>query len=90
MSDLNISGELLRGAAGSLTDLVGSMPQHSIVDLSGCGSTAVAQAAADFDLWVVLTGRIASERVQGLSGDASLAADEADELDAALAAGTEG
>jgi hypothetical protein len=86
--DLSVSAETLRAAASSLTGLVGSVPQHSIVDLSGCGSASVARAAADFDLWVAITGRIASERFQGLSAHATLAADAIDELDEQLAAGT--
>jgi hypothetical protein len=86
--DLNVSAEVLRTAAGSLSGMVGSIPQHSLVDLTGCGSPSVARAAADFDLWLVLTGRIATERIQGLSGDTSLAADEIDRIDEAIAAGT--
>jgi hypothetical protein len=70
--------------------MVGSLPQQPLIDLSGCGSPAVARAAADFDLWLILTGRIATERILGLAGDTALAANEVDRIDAAIAAGTDG
>lgn len=84
--DLTIDSALLRAAQGSFTDLVGSIPQHSVVDVAGCGSTDVIRAVADFDLWAVLTGRIDTERFQALASDAGAVADEADRLDAQFAA----
>jgi len=84
--DLTIDSALLRAAQGSFTDLVGSIPQHSVVDVAGCGSTDVIRAVADFDLWAVLTGRIGTERFQALASDAGAVADAADRLDAQFAA----
>lgn len=86
--DLVVSAETLRAAVSSLNGLVGSLPQHSVVDLAGCGSPAVARAAADFDLWLTLTGRIATERLQGLSAHTATAAAEMERIDEAIAAGT--
>lgn len=74
--DLTIDSALLRAAQGNFTDLVGSIPQHSVVDVAGCGSTDVIRAVADFDLWAVLTGRIGTERFQALASDAGAVADE--------------
>lgn len=88
--DLDIDTALLRDAQASFNGLVGSIPQHSIVDVGGCGSVDVIRAVADFDLWAVLTGRIDTERFQTLASDAGAVADEAEKLDALLAAGLEG
>ena len=88
--DLNIDTSAIRDAASTLAGLIGDVPQHSLVDLNGCGSAQVANAAAQFDLWVVLTGRIVNERIEALRDDATAVADEADSVEAALAAGLGG
>lgn len=85
---LNIDSSLLRETATAVGGIIGDLPQHSLVDLSGCGSPRVAQAASQFDLWVVLTGRIDTERVEALRDDANAVADEIDRIDAELAAGS--
>jgi hypothetical protein len=83
---ITIETSVLRDAATSLNGLAGDIKQTSTVDLTGCGSSRVAQAAADFDMWLVLTGRMDNERIEGLAQDATVVADEADRIDAALAA----
>lgn len=85
---LNIDSAQLRTTASTVGGIVGELPQHSLVDLNGCGSAQVAQAASQFDLWVVLTGRIDTERVEALRDDANAVADEIDRIDAELAAGS--
>ena len=86
--NLNIDSSLLRDAASSLGGLIGDVPQHSLVNLAGCGSSRVTEAAAQFDLWAALTGRIMNERIEALRDDATAVADEAERIDDELAAGT--
>lgn len=85
-SDLDIDTSVLRDAQTSFLGLVGSIPQHSIVEVRGCGSADVTRAVADFDMWAVLSGRIDTERFQALASDLRAVADETERLDALFAA----
>jgi hypothetical protein len=86
-NDLVIDTTVLRNVQASYTGLVGSIPQHSIVNVQTCGSNVVAEAVASFDMWAVLAARGDTEGFQVLASQLGTVADELDRLDGDLAKG---
>ena len=89
-NELVVDSTVLRNVQASCADVADSIPQHSIVDVAGCGSSAVASAVADFDMWAVLVGRADAEGIQVLASQLGAVAEELERVDAELAAGVTG
>ena len=87
MSDsLTIDAEVIRASAAALVESGGLVPTLTPLELSDCGSSAVAAAAASYNERAKKSAALLALQLADVGSDASRAADSWDAQEAALAA----
>jgi hypothetical protein len=86
-STLNIDVHAIRATAAALRSAAAEIPLGSPLDLSACGSSVVAAAAENFNMWARFTAEIAADKVNGAATSAEDAATAFAQTDSNIAAG---
>ncbi|MCU1406042.1 MAG: hypothetical protein JWQ43_2345 [Glaciihabitans sp.] len=82
---LQVNADALRTAAQTFSTQADAVPTQVALDMGNCGSSSVAAAAENFNMWARVAGQIAAAKLRDVALGASSTATNFDGVDTDLA-----